>query len=34
MEIKNINPQMDYPLGEKRKEWLKTSTGKTYPFGA
>ncbi len=29
MEIKNINPQMDYPLGEKRKEWLKTSTGKT-----
>lgn len=29
MEIKNINPNSDYPLGEKRKEWLKTSTGKT-----
>jgi len=29
MEIKNINVDSDYPLGEKRKEWLKTSTGKT-----
>ena len=29
MDTKNINPVSDYPLGEKRKEWLKTSTGKT-----
>ena len=29
MDIKNINLNSDYPLGEKRKEWLKTSTGKT-----
>jgi propanediol dehydratase small subunit len=28
MDIKNINLNSDYPLGEKRKEWLKTSTGK------
>jgi propanediol dehydratase small subunit len=28
IDIKNINPVSDYPLGEKRKEWLKTSTGK------
>ena len=24
-----INIKTDYPLGEKRKEWLKTPTGKT-----
>ncbi|MEI6856674.1 diol dehydratase small subunit [Psychrilyobacter sp.] len=29
MDIKNINLDSDYPLGEKRKKWLKTSTGKT-----
>lgn len=29
MEIKKINIELDYPLGEKRKEWLKTPTGKT-----
>ncbi|WP_319202727.1 diol dehydratase small subunit [uncultured Ilyobacter sp.] len=29
IDIKNINPISDYPLGEKRKELLKTSTGKT-----
>ncbi|ADO83073.1 diol dehydratase small subunit [Ilyobacter polytropus] len=29
IDVKNINPISDYPLGEKRKEWLKTSTGKT-----
>ena len=26
---KKINIELDYPLGEKRKEWLKTPTGKT-----
>lgn len=26
---KKINIDLDYPLGEKRKEWLKTPTGKT-----
>lgn len=25
---KKINIELDYPLGEKRKEWLKTPTGK------
>ncbi len=29
MTNKNIDPNLDYPLGEKRQEWLKTPTGKS-----